>query len=149
MPTYCEPWPGNRNPTLPGVGRADRQVGAVGRADGPVAQRERTVELGAQVGDRRGDDRQPGRCRRVEVRLAASGQLGQVIAGQPGPQLLSRRAARQQQLRRNGTLPAGGRLPAYSSIVTWKLVPPNPKLDTAARRGWSGEAIQGRAVVLR
>ncbi len=40
----------------------------------------------------------------------------------------------------------------YSSSVTWKLVPPKPKLDTEARRGYGvrpGGRTHGRAAVFR
>src|SRR4029079_18002931 len=39
-------------------------------------------------------------------------------------------------------------LGTYSSRVRWKLLPPKPKLDTEARRGWRLSRIQGRACVL-
>ena len=38
--------------------------------------------------------------------------------------------------------------PWYSSTVTWALVPPKPKADSPARRGWSAPEIHGRATVL-
>ena len=156
MPGRWLPCPGNRNATG-GRLAVGRRGGSPGRytagAVPPVAGR---AQLGPQVVDVVGHDRQPHRaparrppprrrCRRSRQGRPAGrglGQAGGQVVERPvaTPASSPRKAnssAGHASTERSGTSPSG-----CDSTTAWKLVPPKPKALTPATRR---SAVQGRA----
>ena len=148
-----------------GAERLGRVVDARDRLDPPapgLAQlRDGLLELGAQVGDRGGDDRQA-------LRATGGAQRGGERGGDVEQRDLRggvepRRSAPRPRRPARGAEPAssrhssvshGGRWsvaggPSNSSSTACALMPPNPKAFTPARRGSSPPWIHGRVSVLR
>ena len=161
MPTYCDPWPGNRNATLPGcspawyelpVGRWNGSVGAFAIRSASCSSFWRSSRSSEATTDRRAGSagsalawvevaanfRNPGSVERSARARALPASSAGVAADNT--------TSSAGNVRSRGAWSAG---PVYSSSDRWKLLPPNPNELTLARRGWSEPRIQGRDFVFR
>ena len=168
IPTYCDPWPGNstaRPPRLgPGaVGRRlpVRRPGSVGESSraspGPLDQLRPRGCHSAPGGH---DGQEPARVSksgrdRATGRLRSGRRLPGVVRAArrrawPSGSEAGSRGSEKATIWSSPSQATGAGSGSASSRTQWKLVPPNPKALTAARRGVVGRlGSQGRASVLR
>ena len=140
MRRYCEPCPGKRNATLPGsvpgvnhtpplcagapfLTVADALSSAL-PGSAPRSTATRTGELGSNPSWVR-------RARSTGCSARAASMAARTLA-------VSAPVKTARSVGQTSWRVGRGAGPSYSSQVTWKLLPPNPKLDTEARRGEVG-----------
>ena len=163
MPTYCDPLPGkeHRQPCPRRVRRPDRPPRAtpampdfVERRGEERIGRHRSTSPGNVPVDHRQESTRDGgiKCVHATVLPRRRGRLSsrRLLAKPPGP--TSRppacAAAERATICTSPSQAMPGAAGSASSNTQWKLLPPNPKALTAARRGWSALASQGRGSTL-
>jgi hypothetical protein len=152
MPTNCDPWPGNSTASLPAGPRPKCAPSGVCQliASGSAASfaftpamsfgrsaSERCAAKHSRHGAEGSNEARDASAARAKA-FHSVGSFASSVASASGvsaPSATISTEPSQSSSRFSG---------AYSSSTAWKLLPPKPNAESAARRGWSGRGSQGR-----